>query len=245
MLRFAEGGKLNAVTTFPYEPLDRSLDLIDHLYNTHGTECPVDALAESLGTSPLSGSFRVRVSAARKFGLLARQPNVAKLTDTGRRALNPSRRDEALVEAFLHVPLYKQLYNKFHDTPLPEPAGLDSQMIELGVPEKSADRVRRAFLKSATTAGLFDASHNRLVKPTNTQDASDPVDDAVPESASKRDSPILIAIWDDRPAEGCTRGELQEWFDILQQAFKWVYQPQLAVPTLDETGNEAAHGLID
>lgn len=209
---------------FPYEPLDRALELTKHLYDEHGGNCSVDELAESLGTTPKSGSFRQRLTAAKKFGLIERKPQVASISEWGRNALNPPTRDKALEEAFLNVPLYRQIYNSFRSDPLPATSGLDNRMCDLGVSPKSVDKIRRVFLKSATTAGFFNISSNRLVRPTaaNDETAQEP-----PKSmgfGGKRDNPVLQAIWDNRPDESCDQKQFDEWFEVLRRAFAWIYE---------------------
>lgn len=183
----------------------------------------MDELAESLGTSPKSGSFRQRLTAAKKFGFVERKPQVASISDLGRNSLNPPTREKALEEAFLNVPLYRQMYNSFRSDPLPATSGLDSRMCDLGVPSKSVDKIRRVFLKSATTAGFFNISSNRLVRPTAAIDepANEPPISAA--SGGKRDNPVLQAIWDNRPGDDCDHRQLDEWFEVLKRAFAWIY----------------------
>ena len=72
-----------------------------------------------------------------------------RLTDLGRKILDPKHEAEAKAKAFLCVPLYECVYARFHDAPLPRPITLEHLLISLGVGRKVAVPARRVLLKSA------------------------------------------------------------------------------------------------
>jgi len=88
------------------------------------------------------------------------------LTELGLRICNPETRARALAEAFLDVPLYKAIYEKFVVGKLPPGPGIEAEMIRLGVPRKQAQKARQALIRSADTAGYFRSGRDRLIRPS-------------------------------------------------------------------------------
>jgi hypothetical protein len=70
------------------------------------------------------------------------------------------------VQAFLHVPLYNKLYERFKAYPLPSAIGIEQEMVGLGVSPKQKAKARQAFQRSAEQAGFLDESSSRLIKPS-------------------------------------------------------------------------------
>jgi hypothetical protein len=91
---------------------------------------------------------------------------VVTLSPLGTRIVDPQQDRTAKVEAFLNVPLYKKVYEHFKGTLLPPPGGLESTIVGFGVSPKQKDTARRAFHRSATLAGFFEISQDRLTLPS-------------------------------------------------------------------------------
>jgi hypothetical protein len=87
------------------------------------------------------------------------------LTELGIRVCDPQHEKAARVDAFLMVPLYKSIYEKFKGTSLPPASGLEGVIQALGVAPKQKDKARQAFQRSAKQAGFFEMSIDRLVMP--------------------------------------------------------------------------------
>ncbi|MFT3989257.1 hypothetical protein [Aestuariivirga sp.] len=176
---FQEASKASAVTRdqskefremssidFPYMALDFAIEVAKAIYSRCGFgTCDQDELAAQMGQT-LSGAFRQKTSAARSFGLVAKDGRSAfLLTDLGKRIVSPENEKSAKVEAFLAVPLYNQIFDKFRGHNLPPAKALEREMETLGVSGKVTDRARQAFEKSAQLAGFFDSGKERLVRP--------------------------------------------------------------------------------
>lgn len=152
-----------------------------------------------------------------------REQGRVELTELGLAAVAPSRREAALVDAFLTVPLYERLYDTFQGGVLPDAPGLDRQIRALGVTEKTAAKARRAMLRSAHTAGFFKAGDNRLVKPNVAQAAEPFAPQQVPsDNVSKQAHPYLQALWDILP-DPDKPDEPDLWFELFQRTFNKVY----------------------
>lgn len=151
---------------FPYHDLDAASDVARAVYNRSGLgSCDLDELAAEMG-QVISGTFRVKVSAARTFGLIDKDGRAAvKLSDLGRSIITDDGAANARVEAFMNVPLYSRLYDAYKGQKLPPMKALEREMAALGVAAKQTDRARQAFERSARQAGFFDAGNDRLVRP--------------------------------------------------------------------------------
>lgn len=151
---------------FPYSDLDDAVRAAKGVYEVGGESCDRDQLAAKLGLAATGGAFQTRVLGARTFGVLETYRGTLRLTELGSRLCDPQQEREARVRAFLHVPLYSEIYQKFRGRVLPPNSGLESTMEELGVPSKQTGRARQAFSRSAEQAGFFEAAPDRLVEPS-------------------------------------------------------------------------------
>lgn len=129
--------------------------------------------------SAVGGTFRSRLSAAKLFGFIHTSRGSVEITDLGRDVIEPSRAAAARVTAFLRVPLFAALYDRFNGYALPPAAAIERQVVELGVSSKQKDRARQVFQKSANLAEFIDQTSGRFVKPA-TRQQEDPREKAPP-----------------------------------------------------------------
>jgi hypothetical protein len=151
---------------FPYADLDTAVEVAKALYARVGRgACELDGLAAQLNQT-ISGAFRLKTGAAKVFGLIDKEGrDAARLTDLGLKIISSDDERAARVDAFLAVPLYTAVYDRYKGNLLPPAKALEREMINLGVSPKVADRARQAFERSARQAAFFEAGENRLVKP--------------------------------------------------------------------------------
>lgn len=152
---------------FPYMDLDDALDVARAIQNNvgHG-DCEEDQLAAWLKLSPKSSGFRVRLYAARMFGVIETGGgDKYRLTQLGRAAVDPSQVRAAKVQAFLNVPLYRAVYDKYKGGVIPPAAAFERDIVGLGVSEKQKGRARQVLERAAEQAGYFEQGKDRLVKP--------------------------------------------------------------------------------
>jgi hypothetical protein len=93
--------------------------------------------------SMTSGAFRLKVAAAKTFGLIGSNQGAISLTKLGREIVDPQKAARAKVEAFLTVPLYKELATKYSGILLPNNVGLEREILDLGVVAKQTDKALR------------------------------------------------------------------------------------------------------
>ena len=100
------------------------------------------------------------------FGLIESQSSgIHKLTELGRRVVDSSQEGAAKAEAFLEVPLFRAVFDKYRGNSLPPAAALEREFRTLGVAQKQTDKARSSFERSAQSAGYFHQGRDRLVRP--------------------------------------------------------------------------------
>lgn len=237
------GQSSRSTIAFPYTALDEAIRVAAAIHRNHGSSCDLDQLAAGLNSTTTSSSFRSLVASAKTFGLIDRRSKVVSLTELGAAIVDPLTRDEAKVRAFLGVPLYSQIHDRFAGVLLPPDAGLEAEIQALGVTPKSVAKARQTLLRSATVAGFFHMGKDRLVRPpSGRSDDPETRDDVAPapqeptKSEASAESgpgdPLLEAIWARLPTEKTfSNSERRQWLKMLELALDMVYG---AVP--DENG---------
>ena len=116
----------------------------------HG-KCTPAQLAEWTDQSVKSSGFRIQISTAKLFGVIERGDKASniQLTELGRRTLDPATSRIAKAQAFLEVPLFKELFEKYREGVMPPSAALEREIASLGVAEKQKARARQVFESSA------------------------------------------------------------------------------------------------
>jgi len=160
-----DGKRQSSSIEFPYADLDQVKKVAEAVRDVGGTSCDVEQLAAKLGQPSTSGTFKLRVFAAKTFGLIKSERGTITLRELGSKICDPDQSKAAGVEAFLNVPLYKAIYEQFKTVPLPGTEGLEGAIVNLGVVPKQKATARQVFQRSAKQAGFFDLVPNKLVMP--------------------------------------------------------------------------------
>ena len=220
---------------FPYSDIGQAEDLVRKLNDRGGGKADPEQLAAWMNQSSRGGSFRSRLSAARKFGFVETKTGSIEITDNGRRALDPARADHARAEAFLRVPLFERMFRKNVGHVLPPSAAIERQMVDLGVPERQKGRARQVFVKSAKLAQYIEESSGRFVKPAVKTPSNQSEEDQVPqeeEDSRTRSSkigdvqyhPFVIGLLNELPETDrfaeWTIDEQAEWLRASASIFK-------------------------
>ena len=244
---------------FPYDDLQSAIG-VAHAVHVLGGRCETDQLAGELKYSSVdNGAFRMRVATARTFGLITTARDGISLTPTGRKVVDPGQEADGRVEAFLNVPLYLAVYDRFRGGVLPPASGLENVFDELGVASKQTDKARQAFQRSAEQAGFFSHGNDRLIAPTigprpsrgeeetRRSEASGTAgyDDTAavgPDASSILSQPLVRGLIEALPEPGSewSDGEREEWLTLARSIFGFVYKtsrPALTGPkALEEHG---------
>lgn len=224
---------------FPYMSLEEAMNVAKAVHATTGSGvCHADQLAAAMNLSMASSGFRVRLSTAKMFGLIEseRGSGGVRLTDLGHKIVDGDQERAAKVEAFLNVPLYKQLVDMHRGKPLPPPPALERMMAELGVAKKQTDRARQTFDRSAQSAGFFEFGRDKLVMPA-VAGAVSTAGPATPPEVPAREVPAIVhdsvgtgdplidALIKKLPAVGkqWPASDRKTWLTMISMAFDLAY----------------------
>ena len=150
---------------FPYLALGSCLEVPSAVHEVGGDACEWNQIASHLGLAAQGGAFRQKMVATRIFGLIEYNGQDVTLTELGQRCIDEKTSKGGYADAFLHVPLFRQLFEKFDGLKLPPHAAIQHVMEELGVAPKQTAKARQSFIKSAREAGYFEINPDRLTKP--------------------------------------------------------------------------------
>ncbi|MGC0325600.1 hypothetical protein ABIG06_006229 [Bradyrhizobium sp. USDA 326] len=159
-------GRQRSSIGFPYNNLGDAVEVAQAIHDHVGTgDCDDSQLSAWMNVSPKSSGYRIQISAARMFCLVETTSGNHKLTPLGRAIVDPQQERAARANAFLSVPLYKAIFDKYKGGVLPPPAALERDIVGLGVAEKQTGRARQVFERSAEQANFFEHGKTRLVMP--------------------------------------------------------------------------------
>jgi hypothetical protein len=166
-LKSEDGKRQRSSIAFPYMDLNEAIALAKAIHNNVGTHtCSIEQLAPWVKQSPTSSGFRSRLAAARLFGLInADRSDALQLAELGRLVVDAKREREGRAKAFLSVPLFAALHDKFKGGVVPPAAALEKELAALGVASTLTDTARRVMERSAEEAGFYEAGRDRLVMP--------------------------------------------------------------------------------
>lgn len=140
---------------FPYQDLDTAIAVARDIQQIGGQSCETEQLAGLWKVAGTGGAFRGRYAPGRTFGLLNVEKGRFTLTPLGMRIVDRTQEAAARVDAFLHVALYKAIYEKYRNYQLPGPPALEGEIVKLGVAQKQKGTARQVFLRSARQAGFL------------------------------------------------------------------------------------------
>lgn len=224
---------------FPYNDLEDAADLARAVWRAGGETADSDQVAAVMNQTVTSGAFRLKVSAARTFSVIeTERGGLFRLTEIGRRIVDPDQEREAFADAFLAVPLYARIYEKFKGRLLPPPQGLESEMAALGVSRKQTDKARQAFDRSARQAGFYDAGEGRLVRPISSRpevqtpltphlaEGTRAVSSAAPASPPEGLNLFVAGLIKKLPEDGTEwpMSERAKWLRAAASAFDLIYE---------------------
>lgn len=235
-------GKQRSTISFPYMALNDAVELAEAIHGNVGLgDCDDDQLAAWTKQSIKSSGFRVQIAAARLFGIITSPSgDTYRLTELGASIVDPSQAREARATAFLNVPLYKAVYDKYRGGVLPsQAAAMERELVGLGVSDKVKDRARQTFERSAEQAGFFAHGRNRLVMPGIAARQADapPAPEVISEQPEAKKNgngdgglppgvdPIIAGLLKRLPKSGDVWAKTQRklWLQLLEGSFDLIY----------------------
>ena len=166
--------RVKAEHRYPVYDLDDSIAVARAIRDQGGGSATIQQLGSFLNySSTRSGSFISRMAAARQFGLIQSSDRFINPTALANRIIAPEHPgvDElvARIEAFMNVPLYRSLYERYKNGPLPQEMGVRNVLeTHYNIPRARTTVAYRVFMDSAEQAGFFQAragARTHLVMP--------------------------------------------------------------------------------
>ncbi len=141
---------------YPYMSLVAAIKIAAVVANC-GNSARANTIADALGQSVKGGSFQMKMSSTKLFGLLTGRDPVS-ITELGLRVVKPleeAERRKALFEAFKTPTAYATLYNRFKGNNIPSFSFLENLLIrEYFVPNKMSKFIVNAFIRSGLLVGV-------------------------------------------------------------------------------------------
>lgn len=222
---------------FPYSDLDNAIEIVRGVHAVGGTACDYDQLAAHLGLEAKGGGFRIRITAAKTYGLLTyERGGRITLTELGRQIIDPQYERAARAEAFLKVPLFAKVYENFKGSPLPPQAGLERAIVSYGAGSKVVKNARQVLMRSAKQAGYFELSADRLTAPPIRGNAQEQPKDKEERKSGSGGSggnggtghPLIDGLLQTLPKPNTpwSPQERMNWLVMANSIFKIIYQSQ-------------------
>jgi hypothetical protein len=153
------------VAKFPRHPVERALRIPQAILEQNAGHPSSLAEAAKFFGGTASGEFKLEVSSAKKYGFLISQAGKLALTDRAKHAIRPQNNTDevnALREAVLEAPDFKEVYNHYRGESLPdEPFFANALTDTFKIPVDKISDFRDVFLESLRTANLIDESETR------------------------------------------------------------------------------------
>lgn len=138
---------------YPMITVDDCFEIIESIDKIGGKVYSNGSIAQALGMSEKTNSFRSKISTLRQYGLISGNQGTFKLTEISNEYLYPTQdeqKKQAKLKAFLGVPLYKKLIEKYENQVLPSIDKLANVLLgkEFGLTKGTKDSAADNFLKS-------------------------------------------------------------------------------------------------
>ncbi|MBI4825526.1 MAG: hypothetical protein HY807_03790 [Nitrospirae bacterium] len=148
------------ILDYPHASFSKSLEMAEAIYELGGG-CKIESCAHKMGKND-GGGFRALMAAASKYGLITQNRGQLSITELFREyKLSYSENDanKAKQKAFLNVPLFHKIVQRFQSKNLPLDI-FDKLLIkEFGVQEPIASRVAKYFVDGARSVALLHSDN--------------------------------------------------------------------------------------
>jgi hypothetical protein len=144
---------------FPAYGLGPAIQIARRVESDGGGTLSEEALADAIGLSVKSSTFRLRTLTPRQFGLLDKAGPHLTTTPLAKAVFKPmsdEERADALWRAFLHIPVFREITQRYQDTNKPQGGAIRNVLErELGVQHGRVADAERVLMDSAREAGAL------------------------------------------------------------------------------------------
>lgn len=151
---------------FPTHPQEEAERVARVVQEKGGGSLSLGATAVGLELSATSSSLVARVASAKHFGYIEEDNEILKTTQLAKKVLRPTSPEavkQGRREAFLNFHVFKQLFERFYNSNLPERTLLENLLVlEYGVSDVSKGLAYDVFVESGKFAGQIIETPNGL-----------------------------------------------------------------------------------
>lgn len=145
---------------YPTITVNECFEIVETISKVGGKVYSSGSIAQALGMSEKTNSFRAKISTLRQYGLISGIQGTLKLTNISNEYLYPiedEQKKKAKLQAFLEVPLHKKIIEKFENQALPPADKLANVLLgkEFGLTKNTKDSAVDIFLKSLEQLNLL------------------------------------------------------------------------------------------
>jgi len=151
---------------FPAYDFGLAKQIAETVENSGGGNLSEETLAITLRLSTKSSGFQLKTLTARQFGLLTKHGNLLSTTPLAKSIFKPTDENEkqrALAQSFLHLPLFREVANRFKGQPLPQGETLRNVLErEFKIDAKRISDAERVLMDSARDTGVLVTVGNNI-----------------------------------------------------------------------------------
>ena len=144
---------------YPAIALDECIEFIGIINKLGGRKVALLSVAEAVGVSTTTYSFKAKVSSSKQFGLIKTAGGAVELSDIAKRLLYPTgdvSEKELLIQCLASAPLYRKLMERYNDQAVPAEEKLSNILLqEYSITRSAKDVAAKRFLSSAEYAGIL------------------------------------------------------------------------------------------
>ena len=144
---------------YPAVALDECVEFVRTVNKLGGRKVASTSIAEALGVSPATYSFRAKVSSSKQFGLIKSTGGAVELCDIAKKILYPTddlSSKQLLIQCLMTAPLYKKLIEKYNDSAVPTTERLGNILFqEHNITRAAKDNAAKKFITSLEYAGVL------------------------------------------------------------------------------------------
>ena len=177
---------------YPAVALNECIEFIELVNKLGGRKVALTSIADAVGVSTTTYSFKAKISSSKQFGLIKSAGGAVELSDTAKRLLYPTddiSTKELLLQCLMPAPLYRKLIERYDDQAVPTEERLGNILLqEYSITRSAKDIAAKKFLASVEHAGILQ--NGVLILNPNSDEGDGERQDVVPkdQTASNIDS---------------------------------------------------------
>ncbi|MGN0419826.1 MAG: hypothetical protein ACI4E4_05170 [Acetatifactor sp.] len=180
---------------YPMYTAEECFEIIELIDKLGGKVYSNSSVAQALGMSEKTNSFRAKISTLRQYGLISGNQGTIRLTSIANDYLYPTRdeqKKDAKLQAFLGVPLYKKLVERYENQALPSADKLSNILLgkEFGLTKATKDSAVENFMKSLEQLELISNGVLVINSPENKVEITPDKDEIIQSCTKNEDSQL-------------------------------------------------------